>query len=887
MEAAPSVRLFAPGTPIGKRYEVREVLGTGGSAVVYAVFDRELSRNVALKVLRPDRMTEGMLRRFRHEVAVAREAESPRLVKVYDIGTAGETVFLTMEMVDGESLRERLHRGPLDVNEAVRIGLEVLEGLRALHALGLVHRDVKPGNVLLADTGGVKLADFGLVRRWEVDETRATATDAVVGTFEYLSPEQALGGDLDGRSDLYSFGVLLFEMLTGDVPHRGLSSVGTAVAHLREKTPDPRVRRPEVPPWLAAVVTRLLEKERADRYASAADVIADLAAHRPPARRPRLGRIRQWILPAVAALLIGAVFLPFWPWNRPRFARLLMAPKQPTVGLDAAGNVLWRRSDLTIPSRAAAGRFRLGGSLDVAAILDVDGSDNPARLPNLSFLDGASGRVLSQTKLLSPAGLFPGFSDMFAAGISGVVDLNGEGMDQVVVTILHRVWWPSITVIVDPRHGTAETVFVASGHHSFVAAVDLDGDGRKEIVVAGPSNRMGWNIGIAAVRVRQASSVGGVSAVWQPAGTPDRSEPGNTENLLWYALVPHPGSSNPDSFIRFDSERRVFEMRNPSGGVEVLTADGFLRSDVSTLTSVERAAARRKSYDRLREATRLLDVAFAEDAVAMGAQALSEAQRAGDRTLSDWTGRFRARALVRSGRLVEAERDFDSLLASSRSPSEVAFDAGRAFHLRGLLPRAVAWYRRSVGRGGAIEQGRGKWEVLEGIILALGEQGKWSDARTEMDRLSFVYPNLGLSKSCYENWTVWRSGGHFDLPPKPALNAPDLARAFWFELLAARGEKPGTVLPDLDSEITRVMDGKYILLSLKADFLAKSGRAGEALPVARDAWASVNAALATEVAARLYLPIVGERLATLEGKAGRAVDARRIRLEVARFRRGG
>lgn len=220
------IRIFAPGTEIGQRYEVRRVLGTGGSAVIYAVFDRELRREIALKVLRPDRMSEPALKRFRREVAVAREAQSPRLVRVFDIGQSGDVVYLTMEIVEGESLRDRLEAGSLSVSETVRMGKQVLEGLKVLHGLGVVHRDVKPGNILLTPDGDVKLADFGLARAWEGDESRATAADAVIGTLEYLSPEQALGKEVDARSDLYSFGVVLFEMLTGQVPYQGETSLG-------------------------------------------------------------------------------------------------------------------------------------------------------------------------------------------------------------------------------------------------------------------------------------------------------------------------------------------------------------------------------------------------------------------------------------------------------------------------------------------------------------------------------------------------------------------------------------------------------------------------------------------------------------------------------------
>ncbi|MCE7957816.1 MAG: serine/threonine protein kinase, partial [Acidobacteria bacterium ACB2] len=164
---------------------------------------------MALKVLRADRVSEAALRRFRREAAVARDAASPRLVRVFDIGHAADSLFLTMELVEGESLKERLARGRLPLDETLRVFAEVLRGLQVLHALGIVHRDVKPANVLLASDGTVKLADFGLALHLSADESRATETGSLVGTVEYLSPEQALGRSLDGRSDLYAAGVVL------------------------------------------------------------------------------------------------------------------------------------------------------------------------------------------------------------------------------------------------------------------------------------------------------------------------------------------------------------------------------------------------------------------------------------------------------------------------------------------------------------------------------------------------------------------------------------------------------------------------------------------------------------------------------------------------------
>jgi tRNA A-37 threonylcarbamoyl transferase component Bud32/tetratricopeptide (TPR) repeat protein len=877
-EPVPTVRLFAPGTEIGRRYEVRRVLGSGGSAVVYAAWDRELKRDIALKVLRHDRMTGPMLKRFRREVGAARDADSPRLVKVYDIGTSAEAVFLTMELVDGESLRELLLRGPLPVDEAVRIGIEVAEGLAALHRIGLVHRDVKPGNVLLAASGIVKLADFGLVRRWDADESRATETDAVAGTFEYLSPEQALGRDLDGRSDLYGLGILLFEMLTGDVPHRGLSSIGTVIAHIREKTPGPREKRPEVPAWLSSVVLRLLEKDPADRYATAGDVLTDLRAHRAPARRPPPAKI-LWRGSIAALVVLGvAALLPVWPWNKPRLARLEVISGQAALAYDGAGNVLWRRDDLTDPQHATAGRFDRSTRLGIAAILDRKGPADPAGSRALSFLDGVTGREVGSMALPSPAPYFPGFSDTFAVGQVRAVDLAGDGRDQVVVTFVHSPWWPSLTVLCDPSTRTAEVVFVGSGHHRLAFAADLDGDGRKELVLAGTSNRFGWNVGIAAVRP-PVQPGGGARA----AGTPDRPLAGSAPSLLWYALVPSQRWNDVERTVRWDEEKHVITLTGPSGRVEMLDTGGFLRTDVSSLPPAERAEARRRAYDRLREAVRLLDAGFLGEALAEAEQAVAAASRASDGSLTEWTGRVKVRVLVRLGRAADADAAWGAMLPASPNRAEIAFEAGNAFHLSGELGRAVAWYRRGIGRGGEAGFGRAKRETLDGLVFALGELGRWDEALAEVDRFTAIYPEIAGQSALYRALVLSRAGRPFAAPGPPAPGSPDLDLAWGIELRAARGGEPEALLAEIERALASVSGEPYILLATKADVLERQGRDSEALETWRKAWASALKARAADVVARLYARDIGTRLARFEDLAHRPAAARAVRAELRRI----
>ena len=268
-------RLLPSGTIVNDRYEVRAFLGRGGHGTVYRVFDREVRQEIALKLLDVERETPSALARLRREVRVAREADSPCLVKIFDIGTSDEGAYLTMEVVEGPSLREFLQKESLPIADAVAIAVGLFEGLAALHGLGVVHRDVKPGNILLAPGGAVKLSDFGLARRLDGDETRVTQTEGIVGTLDYFSPEQALGKEAGPASDLYAAGLVLFEMLAGRLPNEAATPLGR---RLRPFQPAPSLRslRPDVPRWIARIISRLLEVRVADRYESAEEVLADL-----------------------------------------------------------------------------------------------------------------------------------------------------------------------------------------------------------------------------------------------------------------------------------------------------------------------------------------------------------------------------------------------------------------------------------------------------------------------------------------------------------------------------------------------------------------------------------------------------------------------------------
>ena len=265
------------------RYRIVSPLGSGGMADVYLAEDERLGRPVAVKVLKARfAADEEFLERFRIEAQAAASLTHAGIVAVYDRGSADGATFIAMEYVAGESLKQRLRRdGALPPDEAVTIALAVLSALGAAHARHIVHRDVTSYNVMLAEDARVVVTDFGIAR---MGDSALTRTGAMMGTSSYLSPEQAQGKPADERSDLYSLGVVLYEMLTGRVPFRGESDVAVAMQHVQTAPPNPRTLTTGISEALAAVVMRALSKEPADRFQSAEEFSAALRRARRPAR---------------------------------------------------------------------------------------------------------------------------------------------------------------------------------------------------------------------------------------------------------------------------------------------------------------------------------------------------------------------------------------------------------------------------------------------------------------------------------------------------------------------------------------------------------------------------------------------------------------------------
>jgi tetratricopeptide (TPR) repeat protein/TolB-like protein len=312
---------LAPGSDFGPRYRIEALLGQGGMGRVYKAYDKDLDRTIALKVVRHGVMGEtDALKRFKQELILASKISHKNILRIHDMGEVGDTKFITMAYVEGQDLYGILKDTPkMPIERVLRFATALAEALAAAHAEGVIHRDLKPQNILVNKDDQIFVSDFGLAKSFEEGAQGMTKTGAFLGTPRYMSPEQVEGKPADQRSDLYSYGLMLYEMAVGDVPFTGESTLKVMYQRIQEKPKNPKLLNPSLPNWFVRIIMRCLEREPAARYQSAYEILADLQGSRGSASGSRSVQIPipefaqrrwTWVVAGVIVVLLLAFAIP-------------------------------------------------------------------------------------------------------------------------------------------------------------------------------------------------------------------------------------------------------------------------------------------------------------------------------------------------------------------------------------------------------------------------------------------------------------------------------------------------------------------------------------------------------------------------------------------------
>jgi tetratricopeptide (TPR) repeat protein/predicted Ser/Thr protein kinase len=431
-ESAPSGMVLEPGTVLTNRYEILEILGEGGMGAVYKAQDLELEREIALKVIRPELANDPeILQRFKQELILARQISDRNVIRIFDLGEAGKIKFITMEYVAGESLHKiLLQRGKLEVTEAVDIIEQMVSGLAAIHREGVIHRDLKPGNIMRDKNGRVVVMDFGLARSFAGDGMTRTGT--MLGTIEYMSPEQAQCRELTASSDIFTVGLIVYQVLSGVMPFHSESAIASLVMRTQQRAVPLTDTDKQIPGILSNIVCKCMETDPALRYQSAEGLVADIRAWKgksgakisASAARLRMNRIRElpWkgISITAAAVVLAGIGIGRFMNSRPQPTKavahtpvsVLVADFRNNTGDSLFDDTLEPMFNVALEGASFVNGFNRGTARKVAAALP-----NPAHT-----LDEQASRLVA-------------IKEGIAAIVTGSLNRHGSGYNLSVKAI--------------------------------------------------------------------------------------------------------------------------------------------------------------------------------------------------------------------------------------------------------------------------------------------------------------------------------------------------------------------------------------------------------------------------------------------------------------------
>lgn len=472
-----------PGSLLGGRFFLKEVLGRGGSGTVFSAQDTQLNQRVAVKVLHPGLVGDRGVERLRREVRAARGTH-PHMVTIYDLHSDGDVHFLSMELVEGRSVKDLLkERGKLDPGEVVQISAQIAEALASLHSRGVIHRDVKPSNILITPDGEAKLCDLGLAR-FVTSGMTVTETAMVVGTPAYMAPEQALGKDLTPAVDIYALGLTLYAMLTGEAPLQDVTALSTLMRRQRERAPTVRRGCPDAPRWLGRLISRMLEPAPGDRPSAG-------VAHRALEGGFYGFWARRRVVVAASLLVLFAVSAPM-AYSVLRRSQTVRFEKMRggIRGVDAHGRTTWT--------------FRLGAPVGSVVTADLDGdgrlemvvgsrvsvdaqrrsgSVRPAWIAVLTL----KGHVLTHVRAQDVIGNWGYSYPENLTVYPEIMDLDKNGTSEVVVRYQQRSFYPSGILVYWPRWNVWDDVLSHRGYINDVVPAPGPSPGLR---FAGVNNRL-------------------------------------------------------------------------------------------------------------------------------------------------------------------------------------------------------------------------------------------------------------------------------------------------------------------------------------------------------------------------------------------------------------
>jgi hypothetical protein len=534
----------------------------------------ELNEPVAVKVFRAD-LDEVSRERLRREVRLGRTLSHERLVRMFELVEAGDRLAVVMEWVPGGSVAERLRAGSVSVEEAARIGRETLEALAYLHAQGVIHRDVKPSNLLLDAKGSVRLADFGLAR--PVGEAfDLTQTALSVGTPGYMSPEQIRGESLGPATDLYGVGVTLFELLTGRRPFEDASAFEVARKHVSVSPPDPAALRKECPGWLSRFVLRLLEKSPVDRFPTAVLALEALSSRGMTASPRERRRYRRWLIGAAATLVgIALVWRPLSARLEPPSVARTVVEGSVVRGVGSNGETVFTERFEGYPPSVLSGDLDGDGGAETVLTWVPKVGDGSKLAPSvLRILDARGRRVVD----VAPESVVEQW--LFEASLAltpnaSLLDVDGDGSPEVVVRANHRTFFPAALLVYWPRLDRWETLLLHSG---WLEQADVVGSGAaRRLRFRGVNNRLGMLAveGELAVRPPGDAGTSRSTPIFIGPGLTLRPSPRDGLDLARYVLVGE-GRSGPGGALmvtdggarQWQSEEawKLDRFGNPAGG---------------------------------------------------------------------------------------------------------------------------------------------------------------------------------------------------------------------------------------------------------------------------------------------------------------------------------